>query len=291
MKRALLIGGSGQLGTEIRRGWSDWTLAAPTHGELDLEETGALAAATDRFGPDVVVNCAAFHNVDQCEREPDRALAVNALAVLRAARLCRDRDIGFVTVSSDYVFDGTATRPYREDDPVHPISVYGLSKLAGEVLVETLGSDALVVRTCGVYGVRPSATKGYTFVDRVIAQGRAGETQRIVNDVFASPTFAGHLATALRALVEKRASGLYHAANVGPVSWYAFACEALAQAGIEARVEPISAAQWKMTARRPAFSALDSRRLRDAGLSMPSWQDGLAAYLALSGAGQATPPS
>ena len=173
MRRALLVGGSGQLGTEIRRNWSDWTLSAPSHADLDLEDTGAIAAALERHAPDAVVNCSAFHNVDQCELEPERALAVNALAVGRAARLCGGRGARFVTVSSDYVFDGRATRPYREDDPVHPISAYGVSKVAGELLVEALGSDALVVRTCGVYGVRPSASKGYTFVDRVIAQGRS----------------------------------------------------------------------------------------------------------------------
>jgi len=286
--RTLLVGGSGQLGTEIRRGWTDWTVVAPAHADLDLEDVGAVAAALERYAPDVVVNCAAFHNVDQCELEPERALAVNALAVARAARLCRDRGARFVTVSSDYVFDGTSTRPYREDDPVHPISAYGISKLTGELLVETLESELLlVVRTCGVYGVRPSASKGYTFVDRVIAQGRSGEPPRIVNDVLASPTFAGHLAAALRALIESGAWGLYHAANVGPVSWFDFASEALAQAGVASTVEPISAGQWKMPARRPAFSALDSGRLRELGWAMPSWQDGIAAYLALSTAPQA----
>ncbi len=279
MNRVLVIGGSGQLGTEIRRRWTDYDVTAPAHADLDLENTDALAAAIDRVVPAAVVNCAAFHNVDRCEAEPDRALAVNAVAVARAARACRDRDVLFVTVSSDYVFDGTSTRPYVEDDPVHPISAYGVSKLAGELLVEAAGSRALVVRTCGVYGLRPSATKGYTFVDRVIAQARANEPLRIVNDVWASPTFAGHLAEALLALVESGETGLYHAANAGPVTWYDFACEALAQAGIDYAVEPISAREWKMAARRPAFSALESGKLRALGFDMPSWRQGIAAYL------------
>lgn len=289
MRRLLLIGGSGQLGTEIRRNWVDWTLTAPSHAELDLEDTAALAVALERHQPDAVVNCSAFHNVDQCELEPERAIAVNALAVGRAARLCGARGVRFVTVSSDYVFDGTSNRPYREDDAVHPISAYGVSKLTGELLVEALGDEALVVRTCGVYGVRPSASKGYTFVDRVIAQGRSGDPLRIVDDVHASPTFAGHLAAAIRALLAGGARGLYHAANVGPVSWYDFACEALAQAGVAANVEPISADEWKMPARRPPFSALDSGKLKAVGFSMPSWQEGIAAYLALSGTGKAPP--
>jgi dTDP-4-dehydrorhamnose reductase len=287
VSRILLIGGSGQLGTEIRRRWTDRDLTAPPHTEVDLEDTEALAAAIARVEPSAVVNCAAFHNVDRCEAEPERALAVNALAVERAARACRDRDVLFVTVSSDYVFDGSSTRPYVEDDPVHPISAYGVSKLAGELLVETVGSRALVVRTCGVYGLRPSAGKGYTFVDRVIALARAKDPLRIVSDVSASPTFAGHLAEAMGALLERGATGLYHAANAGPVSWYDFACEALRQAGIDYAIEPISAREWKMAARRPAFSALDSGKLRALGFEMPSWREGIASYLRLSESSQA----
>ncbi|MGA8533260.1 MAG: dTDP-4-dehydrorhamnose reductase [Candidatus Tumulicola sp.] len=291
MIRALLIGGSGQLGTEIRRRWTGCDVIAPPHGDLDLEDSGALADAVESAAPNVVVNCAAFHNVDRCEAEPERALAVNALAVGRAARLCGERDVGFVTVSSDYVFDGASRRAYCEDDPVHPISAYGISKLAGELLAESAGSRALVVRTCGVYGLRPSANKGYTFVDRVINQARAREPLRIVNDVWASPTFAGHLALALRVLLDAGASGLYHAANAGPVTWYDFAKEALAQAGIDYDVEPISARDWKMAARRPAFSALDSPKLRGLGFEMPSWREGIAAYLEALRDPAVSPPS
>jgi dTDP-4-dehydrorhamnose reductase len=281
VSRALLIGGSGQLGTEIRRGWTGWEIVAPSHAELDIEEDGAAAAFVAREKPDAVVNCAAFHNVDRCEDEPERALAINAIAVERLARAARDNDAVFVTISTDYVFDGTATVPYAERDCPRPLSAYAISKLAGEQLVARLDSRALVVRTCGVYGVRPSASKGHTFVDRVIAQGRAKETIRIVSDVTASPTFAGHLAEALRQLLESGATGLYHAANAGSVTWYDFAVEVLRQAGIDHPVEPISAAAWKAPARRPAFSALDCAKLRGLGIEMPGWREGIAAYLQL----------
>ena len=281
MKRLLLVGGSGQLGTEIRRGWTSWEIAAPSHAELDIEDGDAVDAFVAREKPDAIVNCAAFHNVDRCEAEPERALAVNAVAVERLARIARDNGATFVTISTDYVFDGTATVPYTERDCPRPQSAYAVSKLAGEQLVARLDSRALVVRTCGVYGVRPSASKGHTFVDRVIAQGRAKETIRIVNDVTASPTFAGHLAEALLALLESGATGLYHAANAGPVTWYDFAVEALRQAGVDHAIEPIPAASWKAPARRPAFSALDSGKLRALGFEMPGWREGIAAYLRL----------
>jgi dTDP-4-dehydrorhamnose reductase len=281
--RVLLVGGSGQLGTEIRRTWVRDEIEAPGHGALDLEATDALAAVIERFAAECVVNCAAFHDVDRCESEPERAFAVNALAVDRAARLCRDRDAIFVTLSTDYVFDGETNRPYTEADAARPINAYGASKLAGEHLVLRLQSRAFVVRTCGLYGVRPSASKGHTFIDRIIARARAGEPLRVVSDQIVSPTFAGDLARALRALLDTRAYGLYHAAAAGQVSWYEFACEALRQAGIQAPIEPIPARAWKAAARRPAFSALDSGKLAGLGGAMPGWRDGIAAYLRLRG--------
>jgi dTDP-4-dehydrorhamnose reductase len=279
--RVLVIGGTGQLGTEIQRRWTGDEIVAPARADLDIEDAPALAEALESIGPEVVVNCAAFHNVDRCEETPERAFAVNALAVDRLARMCRDRDAVFVTISTDYVFDGSATRPYGEDDPLRPISAYGVSKLAGELMVERLRSHAFVVRTCGVYGIRTSTGKGHTFVDRILAQARAGEPSRVVRDVIVSPTFAGDLARALRELLATGAYGLYHAVNPGPVSWYDFACEALAQAGVEGHIEPISALDWTAPARRPAFSALDNAKIRSLGIALPSWREGIAAYLNL----------
>jgi dTDP-4-dehydrorhamnose reductase len=281
--KVLLIGGSGQLGTEIRSRWTDCEIGAPSHQELDLEDAGALDSALDALGPDVVVNCAAFHNVDRCEAEPLRAFAVNAVAVGAAAGVCRARDVVFMTISTDYVFSGDAERPYTEEDAPHPISAYGASKYAGELLVDLLQSKAFVVRTCGVYGPRPSASKGYTFVDRIIAQANAGEAIRVVRDVLASPTYAGHLADALHELLNTRRYGLYHAVNPGPVSWYDFAVEALRQAGVTAHVEPIAASSWKTAARRPRFSALANTKLEALGMTLPSWQEGIAAYLRARG--------
>ena len=277
--KLLLIGGSGQLGTEIRTRWTNDKIIAPPHDALDLTDDTRIAETLDTVAPDLVVNCAAFHNVDRCEEEPLRAFELNAVAVDRLARACAERDCTFVTISTDYVFSGETDRPYTEADVPQPISAYGTSKFAGELLVARLEGKAFVVRTCGVYGRRPSATKGYTFIDRVVAQAKAGEPNRVVSDVVASPTYAGDLADAIRALVETKAYGLYHACNVGPVSWYDFACEALRQAGVDASIEPISSSSWKVAARRPRYSALANAKLEALGIRMPRWQDGIAAYL------------
>ena len=279
MKRVLLIGGSGQLGTAIRNGWSDCDIAAPPRAQLDLADEGGVRAAVERIRPEVLVNAAAFHDVDRCEHEPSRAFAINSVAVGVAARHARDYDAVFLTISTDYVFDGEANAPYAESFAPHPLSVYGVSKLAGEYLVEAARARAFVVRTCGIYGRATGGRK--SFIDRVLSQRRGEPPLRVVSDVLASPTFAGHLAGALRTLIETEAYGLYHAVDVGPVSWYEFACEAVRQAGADATIEPITAAQRKADANRPRFSALENANLGRLGITMPSWRDGIAAYLAL----------
>jgi len=278
--RVLLFGGGGQLGTEIRGRWSGDEIHAPARSEAPLEDPAALERALESVQPEIVVNAAAYNAVDEAEEHPQRAFAVNAFAVEALARLCAERAIPFVTVSTDYVFDGESDRPYAERDAPHPINAYGISKLAGELLVERLSGEALIVRTCGVYGRRPSRSKGYTFIDRVIAQARAGETPRIVADVIASPTYAGHLADAIRALIAAGARGVVHAANAGAVSWHAFASEALREAGIPCVPEAIPSSSYVTRARRPRFSALASERLAGLGVTMPDWRAGIAAYLA-----------
>lgn len=279
-KRVLLLGGGGQLGSEILRRWKGEEIVAPTHAQLDLEDADGMARAFEAHRPHLVINCAAFHNVDACEREPERAFAANALAVARLARLCAGADATLVTVSTDYVFDGEATSPYLESAAPHPISVYGASKYAGELLTECAGCRAFIVRTCGVYGVRPSSTKGYTFIDRILDQAQRGETGRVVGDVIASPTFAGHLADGMLRLLATHAYGTYHVVNAGAVSWHDFAREALRAAGVAAKLEAIAASEWKMAARRPRFSALASEKLERLAIVLPDWREGIAAYLA-----------
>jgi dTDP-4-dehydrorhamnose reductase len=274
----VLLGGSGQLGTEIRARWVGDAILAPSHTDLDILDAEAIARVVDLQHTDLLVNCAAFHNVDACESQPAEAFAANAVAVNEMAAICRQRGVAFVTISTDYVFDGNKKVPYAEEDVPRPLSVYGISKLAGELLVLRGGAQAYVIRTCGVYGVTASKSKG-TFIDRVIKQAQSGEKIRAVSDVIASPTFAGNLADAIRSLVATGKPGLYHACDVGAITWYDYAKKALELAGVAGVIEPISAAEWKMAARRPGYSALANDKLEALGISMPSWQVGIADYL------------
>lgn len=279
--RALVAGAAGQLGRELRAHLGEELLWAGGRGELDVTDEAAVAALVARLRPDVVFNASAYNRVDAAESEPERAFAVNALAPRALARAARDAGALVVHVSSDYVFDGASARPYREDDPAHPLSVYGESKLLGERHVLASGAEALVVRTSGVLGRGGSAQKGGSFVDRILAQARAGKPLRVVADQVFAPTLAGELAAALIGLARRGARGLYHVTNEGSCSWQGLAEAALAAAGLALAVEPITAAELKLPARRPSYSVLDTSRYRHLGLApLRHWKDALAELVA-----------
>lgn len=223
--RALVFGGAGQLGTQIRSCWNDWQIDAPSHSQLDIENLVEIEHYIVACDPLVVINCADFHNVDRCEDEPDRAFAINAIAVDRIAAICTRLGKRFVTLSTDYVFDGSHNTPYTEVDEANPLNAYGVSKRAGESLALRHEGNILVARTCGLYGLQPS----YTFIDRVLSQSRSG--------------FAGHVADALRCAVESKMTGIVQVVNQGPVSWFEFASTALRFAAIDQVVIPVRASE------------------------------------------------
>ena len=248
---------------------------------LDVTDERAVAALVARLRPDVVFNATAYNRVDAAESEPEQAFAVNALAPRALALAARELGALLVHVSTDYVFDGALARPYREDAPAHPLSVYGASKLAGERHVLASGAEALVVRTSGVLGRGGSGQKGGSFVDRILAQARAGKPLRVVADQVFAPTAAGDLAGALVELVRLGARGLCHVTNQGACSWHELAAAALAAAGLERPVEAIAAAELRLPARRPAYSVLDNSRGQALGLPpLRPWQDALAELVA-----------
>ncbi len=276
--KTLLIGGYGQLGTAIRRCWSDGEIIAPARSDLDIENHESIDSALRAANAELVVNCASFHDVDRCEREPERAFAANAYAVFDLARMCSRYNAAFVTFSTDYVFDGALRRPYREEDAPNPLCAYAASKLAGEALALSANARTYVVRTCGLYGRAERASKA-SFIDRILESARRGEEIVIEDGIVASPTFVGHLAAALQPLLASGQYGLYHAVNREPVSWLEFAAEAMRQSGIPAAPRP--GPPRAHIAPRPSYSALESARLSTLGVTLPEWREGIRAYLAL----------
>jgi dTDP-4-dehydrorhamnose reductase len=275
-----IAGASGQLGTALVEAFDGLPLATPGHAELDFSDDAAVSAFLDREQPAAFINCTAFHNVDACERDPEPAFAMNALAVDRAAKACAARGVLFVTISTDYVFDGTLDRAYAEDDAPNPLSAYGASKLAGELLVRRHGSEHLIVRTSGVYGKSGTSNKGYTFIERVLQQAERGEPVRIVDNMTFSPSYAPQVALVLRDALERGARGTIHLTNTGAVTWYDFASYAFSRAGLSHPIERIRYDNFGSTVKRPLHSPLTSTRLATFGVSAaPPWQSGIDAYL------------
>ena len=278
--RALVAGSGGQLGRELVAALGDDLVWSGDRAALDVTDRDAVAAVVSRARPDVVFNATAYNKVDRAEAEPEVAFQVNAMAPRRLARAAHEFGALIVHFSTDYVFDGRSTRPYREDDPTGPLGVYGASKLAGEHLVGALGAPHLIIRTSGVLGRGGSAQKGGSFAERILAKARRGESLRVVADQTFSPTSAADLATAALVLVRAEARGVVHVANTGSCTWHELACATLALAGIDAEVEAIRAADLTLPARRPAYSVLDTNRSRQIGLTpLRHWREALPGCL------------
>src|SRR5437016_6181199 len=245
----VVVVGTGQLGRELARVLPGADTVVLSRAELDLTDTAAVAPRLAALAPSAVVNAAADNRVD-----PAPAMAVNALGVAALAEACRRTGALLVHMSTDYVFDGRAGRPYTEDDPPSPLGAYARSKLAGELLARALAPRHAVVRLAALY-----AAGGAGFVDRVLARARTGGRLRVVHDQVTAPTWARDVAAAPARLLPRLGrgdapGGIYHLTNAGTCSWYEFARAALALAGVDAEVEPITSAELAAPAPRPPYS-------------------------------------
>ena len=281
----LITGAGGQLASDLaahlhRR--AD-VFAAP-RSVLDITDDRALDAAFAELRPAAVFNCAAFHNVEVCEREEDRAFAVNASAVKRLAARCADTGTKLVHVSTNYVFDGAAAEPYAEDATPNPRSVYAISKLAGEHAALTYAPGSLIVRTAGLYGLHGSASKGGNFVTRMIARARERSALTVVTDQLLTPTFTADLAAGIVAAVDAGVTGTLHLTNSGATSWHGFTQAILELAGVDVPVEPAQTVIPAGAADRPLNGLLRSSVLAHAGLApLRPWRAALADYLERAG--------
>ncbi len=296
----LLIGADGQLGSELRQAFSDGDLVPLTHADLELTNPVQVRETLIKYRPSLILNTAAYHRVDECEDQPERAFAVNAIAVRDLAIAAREVGAVLVHFSTDYVFDGRQPRPYpkspqppftkgghrgishpyREGDVPGPLSVYATSKLAGEYFIQATLDRYFLIRTCGLYGLSGSRSKAGNFVETMLRLAADGREIRVVGDQIVAPTSAKELAHKVRQLVETDAYGLYHITNNGECSWYQFAMAVFELSGVQAGLYETTSATYGARATRPAYSVLDNANLRSLDLDdLSDWRDALEAYL------------
>ena len=279
--RIEVIGARGQLGRELLRVLSPTAHQTSGHDldAVDVTDAASVARLLDTVAPDAVINCAAWTAVDAAEANAEAARAVNAAGPGILAEACRDRDILLCHLSTDYVFDGRTSAPIDETAIPSPRSPYGRTKLAGEEAVRQTWARSQIVRTAWLYG-----QEGPNFVLTMLRLAREARVLRVVADQRGSPTWTGHLAPALVRLVERGTAGTYHLTNSGVASWYEFAEAIVHDAGLRARVEPITTSEYPVVAERPAYSVLDNRAWRRLGEApLPDWREGLRGYLSQRG--------
>lgn len=289
--RILLTGAGGQLATDLEKVLNEQNhdVVALSHAALDvckpLQVQDALAASRAT----IVVNTAAFHRVDDCETEVERAFAVNALGVINLATACKAHGAALLHMSTDYVFDGQKETPYSEEDPPRPINAYGISKLAGELIIRYSVERFYIVRSSGLYGVAGASGKGGNFVNTMLRLAREGKPIRVVGDQRLSPTFTIDLARKIVWLIDTDDYGIWHITSAGNCTWYEFAAEIFEQTSLQPMLLPMTSSEFGAKARRPAYSVLGNKRLRKSGANdMRPWREALAAYLREIGAAAAS---
>ena len=274
--RILITGGRGMLGRTLQRSWvGTHTVAVADLPETDITRPDSLAAVFEDFQPETVVHCAAMTNVDACETARERAFLLNAEGSANVARACAALNARLLAISTDYVFDGSATTPYAEKSPTNPLSVYGRTKLEGERLLKKAGCPYIIIRTAWLY-----SPHGRNFLNTILRLAAEKPSIGVVDDQHGSPTYAGDLADAIIALLERDdlpdLEGIYHFTNSGQTTWCQFAKMIVQLAGLDCQVNPLTTDQYPTPAHRPAYSVLDTTKIsRVLGYSPRPWTEAL----------------
>ncbi|MEO6612817.1 MAG: dTDP-4-dehydrorhamnose reductase [Chitinophagaceae bacterium] len=281
MKQKILVTGSnGQLGKEIKQAatlYPQFEFHFLSKEELPIHQADQVRNFFSNYHPQYVINCAAYTAVDKAEQEKELAFRVNGEAAGVLAVVCKEKDARFIHISTDYVFDGRATVPYKEDDPPNPQTVYGASKLEGEKKVLQNHPGSIIIRTSWVY-----SEFGKNFVKTILKLLQGKKEISVVNDQLGSPTYAADLAELILFIIASQQwqPGIYHFSNEGVISWYDFAECIRELSGSSCKINPVSTSRYPTPAKRPAYSALDKTKIRQVyGISLKKWQDSVAECL------------
>jgi len=276
-----IIGADGQLGTDFCKIIPRQEQIPLTIKDIDITSREQTREVIKKYAPEIVINTAAYHQVDNCEDHEQPAFAVNTIGVRYLAQACREVDAALVHISTDYVFDGEKNSPYLETDPPDPQSVYGISKIAGEFCVKYILNKYFIVRSAGLYGKAGCMGKGGgNFVENMIKQAAAQSELKVVTDEILSPTYTLDLANKIIQLIRTKHYGLYHVVNHGECSWYEFTREIFELLNQKVVIRKTTTAEFKTRAKRPKYSALNNGNLQKLGMDdLRTWQEALKAYL------------
>lgn len=281
--RIAVIGANGQLGSDLVAAFSGNgdAVRGLTHSDIEISDLPSVSRALEDIHPEVIVNTAAMHHVENCESEPDKAFAVNALGPRNLAIVARNLDAVLMHVSTDYVFDGSKGSPYEEEDNPLPLSAYGITKLAGEHFVRATTARHFVIRTSGLYGRSPCRAKGgLNFIELMLKLAKERGEVRVVDSETVTPTSTAELAQQMVQLSHSNYYGLYHATAEGSCSWHEFAREIFAITDTPVRLKVAAPDEFPAKVARPKYSVLENRAPKSRGLnSFKPWQDALHKYL------------
>ena len=282
--RVAVVGANGQLGHDVCQAFlaEQNEVFALSHADVEIASLHSVQVALERIRPNLVVNTAAFHNVDRCEAEAVEAFTVNALGARNIAQVTDGVGAGLVHISTDYVFDGLQRTPYTESDPIGPLNVYGNTKLAGEYFVRAATERHFLVRVSAIYGHHACRAKGgLNFVESMLKLSREQDELRVVDDEFVTPTPTVQIARQLVVLSGSSDYGLYHASAEGSCSWFEFAAAILELTKTNVRLERARPGEFPAKAPRPKYSVLENRALKSKSLNVfTHWKEGLENYLA-----------
>jgi dTDP-4-dehydrorhamnose reductase len=281
-QKVIVFGAGGQLGVELCREYErqSWDVVKYERQTLDVTDAARVEEAVAREEAEVVINAAAYNQVDIAEKEPAAAYQANALAVRNIAMACRQSGAKLVHYSTDYVFDGTKGSSYVETDATHPLGAYAVSKLAGELYAQAYLDDALIIRTSGVFGPGGMFTPRGNFVEVMLRMANNNQPIKVVMDHVASPTYAPAMAERTVAMVEKKLSGVYHLGGGEPVSWFQYARTIFDSAKLSPSLQPTDEREYRTAARRPKYSALSNEKLNAAGIPpMPPFRAAVDMYM------------
>ena len=277
-KKVLVIGANGALGTDLVQALEN--PAPAVHADFDICDKDQAYSWIKSSGAETIINTAAFHRVPDCETQYAKAFEVNVIGVRNLAEICADLKIHLCHLSTDYVFDGLKQKPYTETDPPAPLSIYAVSKHAGEQVLAAYGDDYSIVRSCGLYGKVPTRAKGGNFVNTMIRLGASRDKVTVVEDETVCPTYTHDLARGIIALLNAEVRGIFHITQSGETTWYAFSKIIFDYFKLPAKLEPIYSADFQNHVRRPTYSILDNAKFEKAtGYNMPYWKDALLRFL------------